>query len=227
VRRCERTPTSSHDCRLDSPHQRLDMSSEGFRPPYCCASAPVGPLNISMSSRQHTTFLYSSFAGLGLRFSRFAWRSQFYTVETSDPHLDCDPAQFDRRHLFKRLLRLLVPFSESYKRFVERTPAVGNYPASWRHIRESRTRLLISLWIHLAPGQRFSPATERPDSVDDPSNGNPDVRSMAQQKCVRGVPNGQIRVGNSPRGAILGPGLQPLDLSLFKNTNINERLRSN
>jgi hypothetical protein len=51
---------------------------------------------------------------------------------------------------------------------------------------------------------------------------------MVQQKCVRGSSyyNGQIPVGNSPGRAILGPGLQRRDLSLFKNTNINERLRS-
>src|SRR5262249_32891565 len=37
------------------------------------------------------------------------------------------------------------------------------------------------------------------------------------------VPTGQIRVGNAPRGSVVGPGYFRWDASLFKNTKISER----
>src|SRR6185437_15444891 len=83
-----------------------------------------------------------------------------------------------------------------------------------------------------------SGATQRPDLVGDPYRAgpvaaNPTCAAPSQvhtflhffNPCAFAhVPPTQIRVGNAPRGAVVGPGLQRWDISLFKNTKINERL---
>lgn len=70
----------------------------------------------------------------------------------------------------------------------------------------------------------FSPATERPDLVSNPSSGAPHTfMKWFNTSAFAEVPMGQIRPGNSPRGAIRGPGVQRWDFSLLKSMKISER----
>ncbi|HWF07346.1 MAG TPA: carboxypeptidase-like regulatory domain-containing protein [Bryobacteraceae bacterium] len=71
-----------------------------------------------------------------------------------------------------------------------------------------------------------SAASARPDEVCDPTSGF--TRSYAEwfnTACFQPVPQGQVRPGNAPRGAVRGPGYGNLDGALMKNFAIHERLR--
>jgi len=70
-----------------------------------------------------------------------------------------------------------------------------------------------------------SAASARPDEVCDPTEGF--TRSYTQwfnTACFQPVPQGQVRPGNAPRGAVRGPGYGNFDGALIKNWAIHERL---
>jgi hypothetical protein len=71
-----------------------------------------------------------------------------------------------------------------------------------------------------------SAASARPDEVCDPTGGF--TRSYTEwfnTACFQPVPQGQVRPGNAPRGAVRGPGYGNLDGALMKNFAIRERLK--
>jgi len=75
--------------------------------------------------------------------------------------------------------------------------------------------------LGLRDGNSF--AGGRPDQVGDPNSGAPHtVAQWFNKAAFQLVPTGTIRPGNAPRGAIIGPGAQRWDLSLFKNTRLTE-----
>jgi hypothetical protein len=155
-------------------------------------------------------------------------QSDFTTpIVTSDPHLDYGPAQFDRRQIFNANWVYYLPFFASQSGLVGH--ALGGWEFSGIVSATSGLPLTIFDFTHDPAGigvLGFSPATERPDQVVNPNSNAPHTFGQWFNKgdFVQ-VPAGQIRPGNSPRGALLGPGVQRWDLSLFKNTKISERFR--
>lgn len=166
-------------------------------------------------------------------------QSDFTTpVVTSNPHLDYGPAAFDRRNILNVNYVYYLPFFQSQQGLVGHVlggwevsgiiSAYGGRPFTPFDFFEDPAGIGVL---------GFSGATERPDLVGDPSKpgpvaANPTCTAPTQigtfakffNPCAFAeVPTGQIRVGNAPRGAIRGPGLQRWDISLFKNTKINER----
>ena len=66
--------------------------------------------------------------------------------------------------------------------------------------------------------------SSRPDRVGDPDNiGDRTRLQWFNTAAFAVVPNGVIRPGNSPRGALFGPGFYRFDLALYKNFRIKER----
>ncbi len=196
---------------------------------------------MNMWSTEFTSNYHSLQIGVQKRFAdnsllnvNYTWshaltdaQSDFTTpVLTSDPHLDYGPAQFDRRHILNVNWVYYLPFFKSQRGFVGHTLGGWEYSG----ILTAYTGLpLTSFDFFNDPAGvgvlGFSPATERPDLVGDPNSGGKHTfQNWFNTKAFAEVPNGQIRVGNSPRGAIRGPGLQRWDMSLFKNTNITERV---
>ena len=146
-------------------------------------------------------------------------------VETNNLHLDYGNAQFDRRHILNVNYVYYLPF------FQAQNGLVGHVLGGWEvsGIVTAYSGLpLTSFDFNEDPAGigvlGFSPATERPDLVGDPQKGAPHtVTDWFNKAAFAEVPAGLVRPGSAPRGAILGPGLQRWDLSLFKNTKINER----
>ena len=65
----------------------------------------------------------------------------------------------------------------------------------------------------------------RPDIVGDPQQGAPHtLTEWFNTSAFALVPSGEVRVGNEPRGTIVGPGYFRWDASLFKNIKFTERL---
>lgn len=154
-------------------------------------------------------------------------QSDFTTpVVTSDPHLDYGPAAFDRRQILNVNYVYYIPF------FTSQQGLVGHVLGGWEVsgiISAYTGRPFTSFDFFEDPAGigvlGFSPATERPDLVGNPQSGAPHTfNQWFNTAAFAEVPSGQIRPGNSPRGAILGPGLQRWDISLFKNTKVNERI---
>ena len=65
----------------------------------------------------------------------------------------------------------------------------------------------------------------RPDIIGDPNANAPNsIAEWFNTSAFAQVPTGEIRVGNEPRGTIVGPGYFRWDASLFKNIKFTERL---
>ena len=154
-------------------------------------------------------------------------QSDFTTpVLTSDPHFDYGPAAFDRRHILNVNYVYYLPFFRSQQGLV------GHVLGGWEVsgiISAYSGRPFTPFDFFEDPAGigvlGFTPATERPDLVGNPQSGAPHTfAKWFNTSAFAEVPTGQIRPGNAPRGAIIGPGLQRWDISLFKNTKINERI---
>jgi hypothetical protein len=145
---------------------------------------------------------------------------------TSNLRLDYGPAQFDRREIFNANWVYYLPFFQSQNGFVGH--ALGGWEVSGIVSATTGLPLTVFDFTHDPGGIGtigFSPASGRPDLLVNPNVNAP--RTFLQwfnKAAFAQVPAGQIRPGNSPRGAVRGPGVQRWDLSLFKNTKLSERL---
>lgn len=147
-------------------------------------------------------------------------------VLTSDPHFDYGPAQFDRRNILNVNYVYNLPFYRAQQGLV------GHVLGGWEVsgiISAYSGRPFTAFDFFEDPAGigvlGFSGATERPDLVGNPQSGAPHTFAQWFNKSAFAeVPNGEIRPGNAPRGAIIGPGLQRWDISLFKNTKVTERI---
>ncbi len=167
-------------------------------------------------------------------------QSDFTTpVLTSNPHFDYGPTAFDRRNILNVNYVYYLPFFRSQQGLVghvlggwEVSGIVSAYSGRPFTVFDS-SEDTAGIGVLGASG-----ATQRPDLVGDPYRAGP---VAANPGCVAPtqvgnfahffnpcafahVPPTEIRVGNAPRGAVIGPGLQRWDISLFKNTKINERI---
>ena len=71
-----------------------------------------------------------------------------------------------------------------------------------------------------------SAVSPRPDLVSDPNTNAPHtLAKWFNTEAFAPVPTGQLRPGNAAATTVIGPGAQRLDLSMFKNVTLHERLR--
>jgi len=159
---------------------------------------------------------------------------------TYDLASEYGPAQFDRRHIFNANFVYYLPI------FKPQEGVIGHMLGGWEFsgIVTAYSGLPYSVFQFdddpagqgVIDGNSF--ASGRPDVVGNPNlagpiAANPGCTAPSQihtfanwyNPCAFAlVPAGEARPGDSPNGAVRGPGLQRWDLSLFKNTKITERV---
>jgi hypothetical protein len=150
------------------------------------------------------------------------------------------PTQFDRRHILNINFVYTLPF------FATESGVAGHVLGGWEFsgIVTAFTGLPYSIYQYDEDpaGQGVidsnSFASGRPDIVGNPNMAgpvaaNPTCSAPSQihtfdewfNPCAFNlVPTNEARPGNSPNGAVRGPGVERWDLSLFKNTRITERV---
>jgi hypothetical protein len=155
-------------------------------------------------------------------------QSDFTTpMETDNLHLDYGPAEFDRRHIFNANWVYFLPFFKNQEGFV------GHVLGGWEYsgILYAFTGLPYTAFdFNVDPAGvgvlGFSPSTGRPDVSGNPNVNAPHTfQQWVNTKVFFEIPNNQITPGDAPRGVMRGPGQQRWDMSLFKNTQIGERVR--
>jgi hypothetical protein len=132
---------------------------------------------------------------------------------------------YDRRHVLTASYVYDLPFRK------DQQGAVGHVLGGW----EVSGIIYANSGQHLTASASLDPAGlglrdpntfegGRPDLVGDPNSNAPHtITQWFNTSAFATVPGGQIRVGNEPRGTIVGPGYFRWDASLFKNTKISER----
>ena len=138
------------------------------------------------------------------------------------------PADIDRRHVFTGSYVYYLPMYKSQQGFVGHLlggwelSGIGylysglHYTASASTFSQDHAGLGLN-------GPTFSGA--RPDLVGDPQQGAPHtINKWFNTSAFAFVPSGQLRPGNEKRGTIEGPPMVRWDASMYKNTNITERV---
>jgi hypothetical protein len=132
---------------------------------------------------------------------------------------------YDRRHVFTASYVYTLPFYKSQQGFT------GHFLGGW----EVSGIFYANTGSHLTASASRDPAGlglrdpntfegGRPDQIGDPNSGGAQtIDNWFNTGAFALVPTGEIRVGNAPRGSIVGPGYFRWDASLFKNTKISER----
>jgi len=152
-------------------------------------------------------------------------QSDFRTPQnTYDIRAEYGPGQFDRRHIFNTDFVYELPWNRKQEGLS------GHVLGGWEFsgivyifsgLPLTATASRDPAGLGLRDGNSF--AGGRPDQVGDPNSGAPHtVAQWFNKAAFQLVPTGTIRPGNAPRGAIIGPGAQRWDLSLFKNTRLTE-----
>jgi hypothetical protein len=138
------------------------------------------------------------------------------------------PADIDRRQVFTGSYVYTLPFYKSQHGLVGH--ALGGWELSgigylFSGLHYSATASTFSqdpagLGLN---GNTFSGA--RPDLIADPQSGAPHkISQWFNTSAFAFVPSGEIRPGNEKRGTIVGPPMARWDASLYKNTNLTERV---
>jgi Carboxypeptidase regulatory-like domain len=155
---------------------------------------------------------------------------QFVTPQNSyDIASEYGPTDYDRRHIFTGSYIYNLPF------FRLRSGLSGHLLGGWEisGIVYAQTGLSLTVngvdydpaglgLVDFASGALFS---ARPDQLGNPNNHAPHtVAQWFDASLFTDPPANGIRPGNAPRGSILGPGAWRWDASLFKNTNIGEKV---
>ena len=158
---------------------------------------------------------------------------------TYDLAAEYGPTQFDRRHIFNANFVYNLPF------FKKQSGVSGHVLGGWEvsGIVTAYTGLSYSVYQFeedpagqgVIDSNSFS--SGRPDIVGNPTTPGPiaanptcsapgKLHTFANwfNPCAFAlVPSNEARPGDSANGVLRGPGLQQWNLSLFKNTKINER----
>ncbi|HXW93802.1 MAG TPA: carboxypeptidase regulatory-like domain-containing protein [Terriglobales bacterium] len=144
------------------------------------------------------------------------------------------PSQFDRRQIFNANFIYYLPF------FMQQQGLTGHVLGGWEFsgivMAYSGLPYSVYQFEEDPAGQgvidQNSFSSGRPDLVGNPNQASAasgPIHNFTQwfnTSAFALVPTNEARPGNSPNGCVRGPGLQRWDLSLFKNTKINERLRT-
>jgi len=164
---------------------------------------------------------------------------------TYDVQAEYGPAQFDRRNIFNANYVYNLPF------FKTQPGLAGHVLGGWEvsGIITAYSGLPFSVYQYdddpagqgVIDGNSF--ASGRPDLISNPNQATAasgpihNINQWFNPLAFTLVPCGTIppayacppadaRPGNSPNGVVRGPGLQRWDISLFKNTKINERVNT-
>ncbi|MBS1814346.1 MAG: TonB-dependent receptor [Acidobacteria bacterium] len=129
-------------------------------------------------------------------------------------------SQLDRKHIFTADFVYALPWFYDQKGFIGHV--VGGWELSGVVAINSGLPFTPSVSNQDPAGIGFlgaSAAGGRPDQVGDPSKGSglKTTTKWFNTAAFAPVPLGQVRAGNSPRGAINGPGYQRWDVGLFRN----------
>ena len=146
-----------------------------------------------------------------------------------DIRAEYGPADFDRRHVFTGSYIYHFPFHRWQRAFV------GHLLGGWElsGIVYAQTGLSLTVnGVHIDPAGlgladfgSQSLFSARPDQFGNANAHAPHtVEQWFDASLFAGPPANAIRPGNARRGSILGPGAWRWDTSLFKNTNIGERV---
>jgi hypothetical protein len=151
------------------------------------------------------------------------YRAPQYSADIRGEYGDLD---YDRRHIFTANYTYDLPFFKQQEGFVGHT--LGGWQVSGIFYANTGAHLTASAsrdpgGLGLRDPNTFEGG--RPDLVGDPNSGAPhNLTEWFNTSAFALVPTGQIRVGNEPRGTIVGPGYFRWDTSLFKNIKFTERL---
>jgi hypothetical protein len=152
-------------------------------------------------------------------------QSDFRTPQnTYNIQAEYGPGQFDRRHIFNANFIYELPWYRSQEGFAGHL--LGGWEFSGIVYVYSGLPLTVTAsrdpsGLGLRDANSF--AGGRPDKIGDPNSGAPHtVTQWFNTGAFQLVPTGTIRPGNAPRGAVIGPGAQRWDLSLFKNIRFTE-----
>jgi len=151
---------------------------------------------------------------------------------TYDIAAEYGPAQFDRRNIFNANFIYYIPF------FTKQEGLAGHALGGWEFsgIVTAYSGLPYSVYqFEEDPaGQgvidQNSFSSGRPDLVGNPNQASATsgpIHTFMQwfnTAAFALVPTNEARPGDSPNGVVHGPGVQRWDLSLFKNTKVNERV---
>jgi Carboxypeptidase regulatory-like domain/TonB-dependent Receptor Plug Domain len=151
---------------------------------------------------------------------------------TYDIAAEYGPAQFDRRNIFNVNFIYNLPF------FRNEPGLSGHVLGGWEFsgIITAYSGLPYSVYQFeedpagqgVIDGNSF--ASGRPDLVGNPNQASAtsgpihNFNQWFNTSAFALVPSNEARPGNSPNGAVRGPGVQRWDLSLFKNTRITDRV---
>ena len=146
--------------------------------------------------------------------------------DTSDIAGEYGNLDYDRRQIFTASYVYTLPFYKNQQGFAGHV--LGGWEVSGIAYINTGNYLTASLSRDPAGLGLRDPNTfegGRPDIVGDPNANAPHtIAAWFNASAFAAVPAGQIRVGNEPRGTIVGPGYGRWDAALFKNTKISERL---
>lgn len=153
-----------------------------------------------------------------------------------DINADYGPSQLDRRHIFNGNFVYELPFYRNQEGVIGHI--LGGWQTSGIVYLYSGLPLTITTSGVDPAGQGYnragSSASGRPDLVADPRGqkgtgfltGTPWFNTAAfAPVCPASGPCAVSRPGTSGRGVVYGPGFERVDLSLFKNIRITERVK--
>ena len=137
-------------------------------------------------------------------------------------------SQQDRRHVFTANYVYDLPFYKSQQ------GVLGHLAGGWEFsgivtFQSGLPFTVTSPFDSDPTGQGClgpSPCSVRPDVVANPNTGAQTLVNWFNTAAFAAVPAGQFHNGTAGRGAVIGPGFSRLDLSLFKNLKLTERVNS-
>lgn len=151
---------------------------------------------------------------------------------TYDPHAEYGPSGLDIRNVFNANYVYLLPFYE------DQAGVLGHLLGGWEvsGIVNAYSGFYATVYQFfddpagqgVIDGNSFSAG--RPDQISNPNKATATsgkIHTFNQwfnTSAFALVPAGQARPGNAHNGSVIGPGWQNWDVSLFKNTNITNRV---
>jgi hypothetical protein len=158
-------------------------------------------------------------------------QSDFRTAQNSYSLSDeRGESQFDRRHVLTVSYIYELPFYRSQQGFTGHL--LGGWELSGIIYAYSGLPLTVTGGASIDPAglgllDGNSDAGRRPNQVSNPNSGAPHTFSeWFNTAAFVNPPNAAGPPGNAPRGSVRGPGLQRWDISLFKNLNIGEHVKT-
>ena len=209
---------------------------------------PINTVQPIMTSNYNSlqTSLQKKFKGQSQVSMNYTWSKALTTAQSDRSsatqnvyciHCDYGPSALDRRHIFNANFVYDLPF------FTAQQGVIGHILGGWEtsgiaYLYSGLPLTVISSGVDPA-GQGYnlsaSSVSGRPDLIGNPVGPRGTDMSTTgptwfnKDAFANVCPSTGIcanpRPGTSPRGVVYGPGFSRLDLSLFKNFNVTERVK--